>query len=95
MGYRAPPQFVETAATVTDPPTGSMASDWDAVYGAGFYVAHVLGSRLYGRAVVTGTHGTTLTVEMYKPDISNENLSSGSIRGVAKDSNGNLSKVTF
>jgi hypothetical protein len=89
------PNSPKTPATVTDPPTGSMAADWDTVYGPGFYVAHVLGARLYGRSVVTGDRGTTLTMEIYKPDIQTENASTGLIKGVARDSKDNLYKVAF
>jgi hypothetical protein len=89
------PNSSKIRATVIDPPTGSMASDWDTVYGPGFYVAHVLGARLYGRAVVAGNRGTTLTLEIYKPDVESERVSVGLIKGVAKDSNDNLYKIAF
>jgi hypothetical protein len=74
----------ETAATGA---TGSaMSSVWDNVYGQGFYVAHVLGSRLYARSVASGNRGTTLHVELYKS-------TGGDLKGVAQDNNGNVYKI--
>lgn len=89
------PNSSKTAASIVDPPTGSMAADWDTLYGPGFYVGHVLGARLYERAVVTGNRGTILTMEIYKPDIQTDNASVGLIRGVAKDTKDNLYKLAF
>jgi len=71
-----------------------MSAEWDAIYGPGFYVAHVLGARLYARAVLTGNQGTVLNVELYKPDTP-ENSNVSSIRGVAKDNRENVYKVAF
>jgi len=63
------------------------------VYGAGFYVAHVLGSQLFGQGRVTGTRGTVLDVEFFRPAAGpNTPLI---VRGVAKDNQGNLFKVVF
>jgi len=72
----------------------NMSAEWDAIYGPGFYVAHVLGARLYARAVLTGNQGTVLNVELYKPDTP-ENSNVSSIRGVAKDNRENVYKVAF
>jgi lysozyme family protein len=72
----------------------SMASEWDMVYGQGFYVAHVLGARLYARAEITGNRGTVLHAELYKPDkIEQQDIAS--IKGVAKDDKGNIYKIAF
>jgi hypothetical protein len=71
-----------------------MASEWDMVYGQGFYVAHVLGARLYARAEITGNRGTVLHAELYKPDkIEQQDIAS--IKGVAKDDKGNIYKIAF
>jgi hypothetical protein len=67
----------------------SMASEWDLVYGQGFYVAHVLGARLYARAEITGNRGTVLHAEVLEQnDISR-------IKGVAKDDKGDIYKIAF
>jgi lysozyme family protein len=72
----------------------SMASEWDLVYGQGFYVAHVLGARLYARAEITGNRGTVLHAELYKPDkIEQQDIAS--VKGVAKDDKGNIYKIAF
>ena len=74
-----------------DPNAGQMSAAWDSVYGAGFFVAHVLGSRVFARAVLTGNKGTTLNVQLYDPkpgDVS-------AVEGVAKDNSGNLFKLTM
>jgi len=66
-----------------------MSADWNLVYGQGYYVAHVLGNKLYARATLTGNLGTTLSVEF-----SNENNTRGNTKGVAQDNRGNVFKVT-
>ncbi len=74
-----------------DPSAGSMSVEWDSVYGAGFFVANVLGNRVFARAVLLGTKGTTLNVEFYDPtpgQIAN-------VRGIAKDNKDNIFKLTF
>jgi hypothetical protein len=45
--------------------------------------------RLHGQASIAGNRGTVLTVEFYRPDAIPQ------ILGVAKDSNGNVFKMTF
>jgi hypothetical protein len=82
------------AAVATDPTANNMSAEWDAVYGPGFYVAHVLGARLHIQAVVTGNRDTVLNVEMYRSD-SGENNARNSIKGVAEDNKGNVYKLTF
>ncbi len=88
---------VPTGATATGAPaTISMQSEWDTVYGAGFYVAHVLGARFYARTTATGDRGTVLNVEMYRP----ENVEEGGnliavVKGVAKDNKDNIYKLVL
>jgi hypothetical protein len=81
------------------PQSFSLASAWDTVYGPGFYTSHVLGTRLFAQASLTGSRGTVLQVEMYRQVHAGEdNPSSGvlpDIRGVAKDSSGNIYKLAF
>ena len=75
-----------------------MAPLWDSVYGSGFYVAHVLGTRLYARASLAGKTGDSLKVEFYRPEGGGNSEAvpiQGSVRGVAKDGKGNVYKVTF
>ena len=72
------------------PATSGMSSVWDAVYGSGFYVAHVLGDQYYAQGVITGDRGTVVNVEFYhavRP--------STHIAGVARDSKGNIYKMVF
>jgi hypothetical protein len=76
-----------SGATVVTPI--DMAADWDSVYGAGYYAAHVLGNKLYARATLTGSKGTELHVEF-----SNENNTRGNTKGVAADNKGNVFKVS-
>jgi hypothetical protein len=71
-------------------PADPMASDWDTVYGQGFYVANVLGTRLFARASLTGDRGTTLRVELYRTDTRH---SEDQVKGVARDNRENLYKV--
>jgi len=44
--------------------------------------------------VVTGDGGTVLDGEIYKPD-SDKDATLGPVKGVAKDNNSNVYKVTF
>jgi hypothetical protein len=69
--------------------TSSLAADWDLVYGDGYYVAHVVGNKLYARATLTGDKGTIVNVEL-----SNETNTRGNTKGVAVDNHGNVFKVS-
>jgi hypothetical protein len=75
-----------------------MASIWDMVYGYQFYTGQVLGSKYHVKGVLTGTKGSTVNVELYKPpeDVG-ENLRTSveNIKGIAKDSNGNIFKIAL
>jgi hypothetical protein len=64
-----------------------LASIWDSIYGPGFFVAHVLGAGYHGKAMLTGSKGTTLQVETIAEI-------DGPLQGIAKDSHGNVYKVT-
>jgi hypothetical protein len=88
------PKTSDAATPATAGPANNLSAEWDTVYGTGFYVAHVLGARLYARSVVTGNRGTVLNVELYKPD-KVENTTAAAIKGVAKDDKGNIYKVAF
>jgi len=64
------------------PPQENLAFAWDAIYGQGNFVAHLLGQTC-GHSVMTGSHGTVLQVEFNFP------------RGVAIDNKGNLYKMVW
>jgi hypothetical protein len=66
-----------------DPSASRMSTEWDSVYGQGFFVAHVLGSSELARADLVGTSGTALSVQMIDD------------KGVASDNKGNIFKLTF
>jgi hypothetical protein len=66
--------------------SNSMASVWDTVYGQGYYVANVSGQSPFAHFIMTGDRGATVTVEFYGPH--------HKWVGVAKDSKGNIYKVT-
>ena len=72
--------------------SGDMASVWDLVYGPGYFIAHVLGARLYAQAAITGSRGTALNVEFYRPNPGGEQIR---IFGVAKDSKDGVYKMVF
>jgi len=69
-----------------------MAGAWDAVYGAGFYRANVLGARLHVQSVVASDKGLTLHVELYRK---NQPEAIMDIKGVARDDLGNIYKVVL
>jgi len=79
-------------------PPFNLSPDWDAVYGQGFYTAHVLGAHLFARTSITGSQGGTLKVEMISQDVASADpkaLNPPEIKGVAKDDKGNVYKVSF
>jgi hypothetical protein len=79
------------AISPTDPNARQMSAVWDSVYGSGFFVANVLGSRVFAGAVLKGDRGTTLNVQIYDPkpgDVS-------AVVGVATDNSGNEFKLTM
>src|SRR5437879_2844331 len=75
------PVQVPKGAAIASATPNDMASVWDTVYGAGFYVSHILGTRLYVRTVISGDRGTILNLEMYR-SVDNEQHA-GPIKGVA------------
>jgi hypothetical protein len=83
---KAPPVNTDSSIAAA---SADMATDWDFVYGPGFYVAHVVGNKLYARATLTGRMGTVIYVEL-----SNETNTRGNTKGVAQDNKGNLFKVS-
>ncbi len=64
------------------PPQPNLSFAWDAIYGQGDFVAHILGNTI-GQAILTGNHGTILQVEFHYP------------HGVAMDNKGNIFKMTW
>jgi len=74
-----------------DPSANRMAAQWDAVYGQGFFIANVLGNPVFGRAILTGTPGSTVSVEFYDPKPANITATVG----IAQDNKGNLYKLTL
>jgi hypothetical protein len=65
------------------PPQSNLASAWDAVYGQGYFVAHILGNE-FMQGVFTGSKGTTLQVESLDGQ-----------KGVAVDNQGNIYKMVW
>lgn len=80
-----------TAAPVNE----GMPSVWNFVYGQGFYTAQVLGARLHAQAMLTGNHGTTLNVGMYRALRDSAQAAVGEFKGIAKDSKDNVYKLVF
>jgi hypothetical protein len=94
-------ETIEQPKKSTDAP-GAAAGDsemkplWDSIYGNGFYVAHVLGSKMYARATMAGANGDSLRVEFYREDRNDRDANAlrAAIKGVAKDEKGNVYKIT-
>jgi hypothetical protein len=66
-----------------DPTARDMSAEWDAVYGEGFFLANVWGHIGIARATLTCPKGATVKVEF------------NSTKGVGKDNNGDVFKLTF
>jgi len=86
---------VKERATAGSPASFSLASAWDTVYGQGFYTAHVLGTHLFAQASLVGKQGAVLQVEMYRQVLTADPGAPLDIKGVAKDSTGNVYKLAF
>jgi hypothetical protein len=72
-----------TDAATRYPPQPNLAFAWDAVFGQGFFVKHILGNT-FGQGVFTGSKGTVLQVE-----------SLDGRNGVAVDNKGNIYKMVW
>lgn len=66
-----------------DPTAHDLESEWDLVYGKGFFLANILGKISIARANLTCSKDMTVSVEF------------NSTQGIAKDSNGDVFKLTF
>jgi len=78
--------------TVSSPgaaPPPDLSAEWDFIYGSGYFRAHVLGADYYVRALLTGSAGGMLAIE-----IANDYSNCGDMRGVARDSHQNVYKVS-
>jgi hypothetical protein len=82
------------AGPASAPATNEMASVWDAVYGQGFYLAHIVGNKDFARGIASGNRGTVLNVEMYR--VTDKRPEDTTLfKGVAKDNKGNIYKVVL
>ncbi len=74
--------------SASEPGTDDLASAWDYVYGPGYYVAAVLGAPSRNKAALKGSRSSTLFIDVIQvaPHAPGQ--------GVAKDTNGNIFKVT-
>ena len=66
-----------------DPSAREMSAEWELVYGKGFFLANVLGHVGIARAILTCPKDATVEIEF------------DSQKGVAKDGNGDVFKLTF
>jgi hypothetical protein len=87
------PPIASGAAATQDPKTNGLATEWDAIYGQGYYVSHVLGSKAFARAEASGNRGTILDVEMYQSEGALFSGMKENVKGVAKDNKGNIYKL--
>ena len=71
----------------SQPSEAVVAADWDRVYGKGYYLANVKGKER-GISVVKDSKGSNIHLDFFYGKLT------PSIKGVAKDSNGNLYVVT-
>jgi hypothetical protein len=69
-------------------PQPNLAFAWDTVYGQGFFLAQVVGTRIR-QVVATGNQGTVIQVECLFGD------ARAGLNGVAVDSKGNVYKVIW
>ncbi len=72
-----------------------MAVAWDAVYGEGFYVAHILGASRVAHTTLNGTQGTALQIEWLDPNHAGNGTTIVGTKGVGQDSKGNIYKLAW
>ena len=75
------------------PPQPNLAFAWDAVYGQGYFVANILGSKSIGQGVFIGDKGAILQVEFLR--YQSDNPPQGIKSGVAVDNQGNVYKMAW
>jgi hypothetical protein len=74
------------------PPQPNLAFAWDAIFGSGYFAAHILGRKVW-QGIFKGGQGTILQVEMREqlgPERNNDRY-----RGAAVDNKGNVYKVVW
>jgi hypothetical protein len=76
----------------TQNPLNPLSAQWDLVYGAGYYVAHVLGTDGYRVATLTGDKGSTIRIEV--TSLTDRGGAVSEV-GVAVDDNGDVFKITL
>jgi hypothetical protein len=74
------------------PPQPNLAFAWDAIYGTGYFAAHILGGKIW-QGIFKGNQGTILQVEM-REQLGAERISEA-FKGAAVDNKGNLYKVVW
>lgn len=67
------------------------AADWDLIYGSGFFAGTVLTNEEFLRATLTGARGTSLVVELCEAGAGKD----ARWKGVARDEQGNVFKLSF
>jgi hypothetical protein len=83
------------------PTPQDLSSEWDSVYGVGFYRFKVREADFYLRTLATGNRGTILYVEMYRTEqrpvigTNGNEIPIIDMRGVARDNKGNVYKLIF
>jgi hypothetical protein len=81
-----------TGAPESYPPQPNLAFAWDAIFGSGYFAAHILGGKVW-QGIFKGDQGTVLQVEMREqlgPERNNDRY-----RGAAVDNKGNVYKVVW
>ena len=85
----------DAADAVIDVPPVTLSEQWDGVYGAGYYTAHIVDAPSHAHSVVSGSRGPVLYVEFVKLTDIGRRSGPGSIVGIAKDNRGNVFRLTF
>lgn len=75
------------------PPQPNLSFAWDAVYGSGYFAAHILGGKVW-QGVFKGNDGTILQVEMQE-QLGRERINNERYKGAAIDNKGNVYKLVW
>ena len=83
------------AGGATTTGSANMAVAWDAVYGQGFCVAHILGANRIGHIALTVTQGTVLQIEWWDQSRAGDGTTIVGDKGIGQDSKGNIYKLAW
>jgi len=88
-----PPNNKPPGTSESYPPQPNLAFAWDAVYGSGYFAAHILGVKIW-QGIFKSNQGTILQVEL-RQQPNPERINNQRYKGAAVDNKGNVYKLVW